>query len=201
MVLANHVGKRCRTQLIGERTCHVAIKASGLKERCRIALGAGAHAFVILLDAGDWCASHSANQWIGIEHPGPSQSQVAVSEPHDAARKHGAPIDPAHYHRRTPAHRWSAPACSAKEEDRAPKAPRLDPFRGPDRSVDTEEGEPAEKPTPEPGGGSGARASPGNAGRWGRVPFTARDAAASLCPLKRMSPPRLRFGSTRWRKA
>src|SRR5262249_17890795 len=138
MVLANHVGKRCRTQLIGERTCYVAIEASGLKERCRIALGAGGHAFFILPHARGWCASRSTNQWIGIEHPGPSQSQVAASEPHDAARRHGAPIDPAHYHRRTSAHRRSAPACSAKEEDRAPKAPRLDPFRGLDRSVDTE---------------------------------------------------------------
>jgi hypothetical protein len=53
MVLANHVGERCRAQLIGERTCHVAIEASGLKERCPFARGAGAHAFVTLLNAGD----------------------------------------------------------------------------------------------------------------------------------------------------
>src|ERR1700758_1728900 len=43
MLLANHIGKCRRPQLIGERTCHVAIEAGGLEERRRIALGARAH--------------------------------------------------------------------------------------------------------------------------------------------------------------
>jgi len=119
------------------------------------------------------------NQWIGIEHAGPPQPPVAVRilRPGPTTRHaNTALIDPAHYHRRTSAHRRPARAGTANEEDRAPKAPRLDPFRDPtDPSTIwgwPKEVKPADKPIPEAGDGFLACWTPGT--RAGGVAFPSR---------------------------